>query len=61
MMAFATATLLLGLAVLAMLAHTRMASLPALLYLDCALKVIFVSSPLVALLLGLRGTLPGTK
>jgi len=61
MTAFAAGTFLCGLVVLAVLAHTRIVSLPALLYLDWTLKVIFFSSPIVALVLGLRGALPGTK
>ena len=60
MLAFAIATFLFGLTVLAILAHTRIASLPELLYLDWTLKLIFFSSPLIALMLGWRGSLPGT-
>lgn len=59
MIAFAGTTFVLGF--LTILAYTHIIPLPALLYLDLSLKVLFFISPLVGLLLGLRGALPGTK
>jgi hypothetical protein len=61
MFAFTLGTLLFGAVVLAILTHTRIVSLTVLAYLDLAFEVVLFLSPLVALWLGLRGVLPGTK
>jgi hypothetical protein len=58
---FAAATFLFGLVTLAILAYSRITSLASLQYIERTLKLLFFSSPLIALFLGLRGALPGTK
>lgn len=61
MFAFTACTFLFGAAVLSILTHTQIVSLTVLAYLDRTFEVVLFLSPLVALLLGLRGVLPGTK
>lgn len=59
-LAFPAATFLAWGAVGFIIAHTHR-HLILLTYWDAVFKVIFFVSPAMALLLGLRGTLPGTK
>jgi hypothetical protein len=60
MLVFPAATFLAWGTVGLIIAHTHR-HLIALSYGDAAFEVIFLVSPVTALLLGLRGTLPGTK
>ena len=61
MFAFAAVTFLACGLVALILTHTRIVSLESLQYVDWVLKVIFFSSPLMGLFLGVRGALPGTR
>lgn len=60
MLAFAALAFLLAIAVLLPLTHSGR-NLFAVIYLDPILQSIFFVAPLIALWLGWRGRLPGTK
>ncbi len=60
MLGFAAAVFVLWGAVLILLSHTHRHGF-ATVYLDAIFKSVFFASPLLALWLGCRGSLPGTK